>query len=94
MWFSVAVAMNCEPHLPNRLTRVDVARHLACSISTVIRYEDAGLLTSHRSGPRMVRFWPADVIAFETARKNGKFPKNPMNSSYSKKRNIPGKAAQ
>ena len=82
--------MNCEPQLPNRLTRVDVARHLACSISTVIRYENAELLTSHRSGPRMVRFWVADVIAFETARKSGKIPKKPINPKNSKHRNNPG----
>lgn len=52
--------------IEKRLTRQDVAAHLGCSVSSVIRYEKKKLLLSHRAGPRLIRFWLADVIAFES----------------------------
>lgn len=60
--------MTPEPNDDRRLTRIDVARQLAVSDSTVIRYEKAGYLTSHRVGPRMIRFWASDVSAFQNSR--------------------------
>jgi len=67
--------MNSAP-LEKRLTRKDVANHLGCSVSSVIRYEKSDLLKSHRAGPRLIRFWPKDVIAFE---KSKQLPQRSLN---------------
>ena len=58
--------MNIDPL--TRWTRPEAAEHLRCSISSVIRYESEGL-ESHRVGPRLIRFWATDVIAFKNTSK-------------------------
>lgn len=75
------LAMEMKPNpIENRLTRQDVAAHLGCSVSSVIRYEEKELLKSHRVGPRLIRFWPADVVAFESAKKWSTSTKHPRSS--------------
>jgi hypothetical protein len=67
--------------IEKRLTRQDVAAHLGCSVSSVIRYEKRKLLRSHRAGPRLIRFWVADVIAFENATSGSYSTKPPFSKS-------------
>lgn len=58
--------MNINPF--TRWTRPEAADHLRCSVSSVIRYESNGL-ESHRVGPRLIRLWATDVIAFKNTPK-------------------------
>lgn len=58
--------MNTQDQLPNMLTRRELAARWRVSKETLKRKESAGLLRSIRIG-RGVRYYAADVLAFEKA---------------------------
>ncbi len=60
--------MNLLPPPDRLLTRQEVAIHLNCSIPSVKRYNKSGELKPQKVGPRLVRMFESDVLAFIQAR--------------------------